>query len=30
MPQWYDPKSNIVPTELGEQLADMLVNGLKK
>jgi AcrR family transcriptional regulator len=30
MPQWYDPKSNIVPVELGEQLADMLVNGLKK
>jgi AcrR family transcriptional regulator len=30
MPQWYDPKSNIVPLELGEQLADMLVNGLKR
>jgi TetR/AcrR family transcriptional regulator, cholesterol catabolism regulator len=30
MPQWYDPQSNIVPIELGEQLADMLVNGLKK
>jgi len=30
MPQWYDPNSNIVPTELGQQLADMLVNGLKK
>ncbi len=30
MPQWYDPKNNIVPIELGEQLAEMLVNGLKK
>jgi TetR/AcrR family transcriptional regulator, cholesterol catabolism regulator len=30
MPQWYDPTSNIDPTELGKQLADMLVNGLKK
>ena len=30
MPQWYDPNSNIVPVELGQQLADMLVNGLKK
>ena len=30
MPQWYDPTSNIVPVELGQQLADMLVNGLKK
>jgi AcrR family transcriptional regulator len=30
MPQWYDPHSNIVPLELGNQLADMLVNGLKK
>jgi AcrR family transcriptional regulator len=29
MPQWYDPNSNIVPIELGQQLADMLVNGLK-
>jgi AcrR family transcriptional regulator len=29
MPQWYDPTSNIDPTELGHQLADMLVNGLK-
>ena len=30
MPQWYDPNSNIIPGELGRQLADMLVNGLKK
>ncbi len=30
MPQWYDPNSNIIPGELGQQLADMLVNGLKK
>ena len=30
MPQWYDPNSNINPVELGQQLADMLVNGLKK
>jgi TetR/AcrR family transcriptional regulator, cholesterol catabolism regulator len=30
MPQWYDPNSNIVPSVLGNQLADMLVNGLKK
>ena len=30
MPQWYDPTSNINPIELGQQLADMLVNGLKK
>jgi AcrR family transcriptional regulator len=30
MPQWYDPNSNIIPVELGQQLADMLVNGLKK
>jgi TetR/AcrR family transcriptional regulator, cholesterol catabolism regulator len=30
MPQWYDPHSNIVPFDLGNQLADMLVNGLKK
>src|SRR5882724_8858835 len=30
MPQWYDPTSNIVPEGLGQQLADMLVNGLKK
>ncbi len=30
MPMWYDPKSDIDPTELGQQLSDMLVNGLKK
>lgn len=30
MPQWYDPGSDINSSELGEQLADMLVNGLKK
>jgi TetR/AcrR family transcriptional regulator, cholesterol catabolism regulator len=30
MPLWYDPSSAIDPTELGKQLADMLVNGLKK
>lgn len=30
MPLWYNPGSPIQPTELGEQLADMLVNGLKK
>lgn len=30
MPQWYDPESKIEPVELGYQLADMLVNGLKK
>jgi TetR/AcrR family transcriptional regulator, cholesterol catabolism regulator len=30
MPMWYDPTSAIDPGELGKQLADMLVNGLKK
>lgn len=30
MPMWYDPSSRIVPQDLGQQLADMLVNGLKK
>ncbi|MFN8690598.1 MAG: TetR/AcrR family transcriptional regulator [Cyclobacteriaceae bacterium] len=30
MPMWYDPDGNIVPTDLGEQLADMLINGLRK
>jgi TetR/AcrR family transcriptional regulator, cholesterol catabolism regulator len=30
MPMWYDPSSKIDPTDLGHQLADMLVNGLKK
>ena len=29
MPQWYDPSGKIDP-QLGSQLADMLVNGLKK
>ncbi|GHM98766.1 TetR family transcriptional regulator [Cytophagales bacterium WSM2-2] len=30
MPQWYDPNSNIDSQSLGQQLAEMLVNGLKK
>jgi TetR/AcrR family transcriptional regulator, cholesterol catabolism regulator len=30
MPQWYDPGSVIQPAELGQQLSDMLINGLKK
>lgn len=30
MPMWYDPGSAIDPSQLGQQLADMLVNGLKK
>lgn len=30
MPMWYDPSSTIDPQNLGHQLADMLVNGLKK
>src|SRR5690349_10285240 len=30
MPQWYDPVGTIEPVDLGLQLADMLVNGLKK
>jgi AcrR family transcriptional regulator len=30
MPMWYDPASKIDSTNLGQQLADMLVNGLKK
>lgn len=30
MPMWYNPDSGIDPHELGNQLADMLVNGLKK
>jgi TetR/AcrR family transcriptional regulator, cholesterol catabolism regulator len=30
MPMWYDPSSKIDSSELGQQLADMLVNGLKK
>ncbi len=30
MPMWYDPNSNIDSLSLGQQLADMLVNGLKR
>jgi AcrR family transcriptional regulator len=30
MPMWYDPSSAINSEDLGQQLADMLVNGLKK
>ena len=30
MPMWYDPDAAIEPEELGRQLADMLVNGLKQ
>lgn len=30
MPLWYSPKGSIEPTALGQQLADMLVNGLKQ
>jgi AcrR family transcriptional regulator len=30
MPMWYDPKAAIEPVELGFQLADMLINGLKQ
>jgi TetR/AcrR family transcriptional regulator, cholesterol catabolism regulator len=30
MPMWYDPGATIEPIELGKQLADMLVNGLKQ
>ena len=30
MPMWYDPSSNIDSSSLGQQLADMLVNGLKR
>jgi TetR/AcrR family transcriptional regulator, cholesterol catabolism regulator len=30
MPQWYNPDSVIDPESLGQQLADMLVNGLKQ
>jgi TetR/AcrR family transcriptional regulator, cholesterol catabolism regulator len=30
MPMWYDPASKIDPQNLGQQLADMLVNGLRK
>ena len=30
MPMWYDPNTGINPQDLGKQLSDMLVNGLKK
>jgi TetR/AcrR family transcriptional regulator, cholesterol catabolism regulator len=30
MPLWYSPESSIDPKALGQQLADMLVNGLKQ
>jgi AcrR family transcriptional regulator len=30
MPMWYSPESSIDPTQLGQQLAEMLVNGLKQ
>jgi AcrR family transcriptional regulator len=30
MPMWYSPDGSIEPTQLGQQLADMLVNGLKQ
>ncbi len=30
MPMWYNPDSNIMPNEIGKQLADMLISGLKK
>lgn len=30
MPMWYDPSGLIEPIELGVQLSDMLVNGLKQ
>lgn len=30
MPQWYEPDGEINPEELGRQLTDMVVNGLKK
>ena len=30
MPMWYDPSGIIEPIELGVQLSDMLVNGLKQ
>jgi len=30
MPMWYDPSGIIEPIELGIQLSDMLVNGLKQ
>ncbi len=30
MPMWYDPQSNIMPADIGRQLADMLIMGLKR
>lgn len=30
MPMWYDPQGKIDPVDLGQQLSDMLVNGLKQ
>ncbi|MFN3839410.1 MAG: TetR/AcrR family transcriptional regulator [Cyclobacteriaceae bacterium] len=30
MPLWYSPENSIAPEALGKQLADMLINGLKK
>ncbi|MFM8913398.1 MAG: TetR/AcrR family transcriptional regulator [Flammeovirgaceae bacterium] len=30
MPMWYDPHSNMMPADIGQQLADILVTGLKK
>lgn len=30
MPMWYDPHSNVMAADIGQQLADMLVTGLKK
>lgn len=30
MPMWYSPKGSIEPKELGQQLANMLIKGLKQ
>lgn len=30
MPMWYSPEGSIEPLELGQQLAEMLINGLKQ
>jgi len=30
MPQWYDPTGKIDSLNIGQQLSDMLINGLKK
>jgi hypothetical protein len=30
MPFWYNPEAAIEPEELGQQLADMLIDGLKQ